>query len=326
MGDRKRKKKDSVESYSQLVVPEKMKSCYWEYFGFPADNDANVISKERVICTICTTQVSYCANTSNLRSHLKTRHREIYEELEIRVKVVPPEIYRVKEEKNFFDSGSQIKLIKVEHIDPSKKFFEDEDLYDPVQYEEVDEQTITELDDSDNKIIKETILEIPSKVEDVLDNSTTLQVLMKMIISDLIPTETVQGTGFIAFFRHLAKSPNEHLPDAKTLNELIINYYNQLIGKFLTLVKQTVRNNNFSLCFEKWTGCEKNSFITISVNVLLENYELQNIVLDVVGKVDWKIWFQKHEYLKMHENCIAAVTNYDDTKLKEYFAENTRGK
>lgn len=156
-------------------------------------------------------------------------------------------------------------------------------------------------------------------------DGVTLNLLMKMVISDLIPLETVQGYGFITFFKHFTKSSNTQLPDVISLNEAILNYYNQLVGKFNTVVKQTVRNNNFSLCFEKFECCERNSFITISANVLLANYELQNIVLDVVGKVDWKIWFQKHDYLKMYDNCVAAVMNYEDLKLKEFFAENTRG-
>lgn len=35
----KKKEKKSVDFYKQLIVPETMKSLYWEYFGFPADEE-----------------------------------------------------------------------------------------------------------------------------------------------------------------------------------------------------------------------------------------------------------------------------------------------
>lgn len=53
-----KKEKKSVEFYKQLIVPESMKSPYWEYFGFPADEDGNIISKEKVVCSICGNQVN----------------------------------------------------------------------------------------------------------------------------------------------------------------------------------------------------------------------------------------------------------------------------
>lgn len=59
--------------YSQLILPSTMRSKYWKYFGFPADH-TGILSRKKIICTICHTSIAYNKNTTNLKAHLQARH------------------------------------------------------------------------------------------------------------------------------------------------------------------------------------------------------------------------------------------------------------
>lgn len=56
-----------VYTYKKLVVPVSMRSIYWKYFGFPASETGEIITKLKIICILCKSQIAYNKNTSNLR-------------------------------------------------------------------------------------------------------------------------------------------------------------------------------------------------------------------------------------------------------------------
>lgn len=62
-------------SYQKLVVPKRMHSPYWKYFGFPASDNGNILTQDRIICILCKKQFAYKSNTTNLRVHLQSRHK-----------------------------------------------------------------------------------------------------------------------------------------------------------------------------------------------------------------------------------------------------------
>lgn len=65
--------------FSQLVRPPTMRSLYWRFFGFPATADGQIITRQKIICTLCNGEVAYNRNTTNLKGHLKNRHRGVIE-------------------------------------------------------------------------------------------------------------------------------------------------------------------------------------------------------------------------------------------------------
>lgn len=69
-------------TYKRLVVPNSMRSIYWQYFGFPATDQGEILTKVKIICTLCKTQIAYNRNTSNLRMHLQNKHGNILSDLE----------------------------------------------------------------------------------------------------------------------------------------------------------------------------------------------------------------------------------------------------
>ena len=69
-------------TYKKLVVPMSMRSIYWKYFGFPATDDGEILTKVKIVCILCKTQIAYNRNTSNLRMHLQNKHAHELLELE----------------------------------------------------------------------------------------------------------------------------------------------------------------------------------------------------------------------------------------------------
>ena len=67
---------------AQVLVPlPTPKSQVWDYFGFEANCNKKIISKEAVYCKLCTQQsiqIPYSLNTSNLTYHLSKHHPDIY--------------------------------------------------------------------------------------------------------------------------------------------------------------------------------------------------------------------------------------------------------
>lgn len=61
-------------AYAKVVCPGSMRSSYWKFFGFPANESGQILTRSKIICSICRRAISYNKNTTNLRSHLNARH------------------------------------------------------------------------------------------------------------------------------------------------------------------------------------------------------------------------------------------------------------
>ena len=56
-----------AESKPKLVSPKGAKSYVWQYFGFDTETE----EKKTVQCKLCSKNLPYSGNTTNLSSHLK---------------------------------------------------------------------------------------------------------------------------------------------------------------------------------------------------------------------------------------------------------------
>lgn len=99
----------STIPYNKLVVPQTMRSIYWKYYGFPAYEDGQIITKVKIVCLICNTQIAYNRNTSNLRMHLQNKHAEQLQQLEAEGPIRRPVLSQEAREKR-----AQKKLLKAE--------------------------------------------------------------------------------------------------------------------------------------------------------------------------------------------------------------------
>lgn len=61
------------EEEIEIYTPDHFKSNVWRYFGFE-NIQGKITGKDKVICRICRTKLSYHGTTSNLRAHLSTLH------------------------------------------------------------------------------------------------------------------------------------------------------------------------------------------------------------------------------------------------------------
>lgn len=75
------KDENDLVPFKNVVVPSSMRSPYWKYFGFPANENREIITKSKIICCLCYQHVAYNRNTTNLSTHLKNKHPELLAEM-----------------------------------------------------------------------------------------------------------------------------------------------------------------------------------------------------------------------------------------------------
>jgi len=73
---------DSCQSASPSVVsPSSRTSAVWKYFGFMKDDHGKLVKDSRAICKLCGQKVAHGGGTTNLKNHLRAKHRAIYNEV-----------------------------------------------------------------------------------------------------------------------------------------------------------------------------------------------------------------------------------------------------
>lgn len=71
------KSEDDISTFTTVVVPSSMRSPLWKHFGFPADDNREIITKSKIVCCICYNLIAYNKNTTNLSTHLTNKHPEV---------------------------------------------------------------------------------------------------------------------------------------------------------------------------------------------------------------------------------------------------------
>lgn len=76
----KKEKREILLNFSRINVP-KMKSVFWKYFGFPSNENGSIITKQNVVCVLCKRVLTNHGNTTNLRAHIQSSHKQIFSEI-----------------------------------------------------------------------------------------------------------------------------------------------------------------------------------------------------------------------------------------------------
>lgn len=71
------KNEDDILSFTNVVVPSSMRSPLWKHFGFPADENREILTRSKIVCCICYQSIAYNKNTTNLSTHLTNKHPEV---------------------------------------------------------------------------------------------------------------------------------------------------------------------------------------------------------------------------------------------------------
>ena len=66
-----------MASDKRILQNSVAKSHVWKYFGFFSGEGGTPV-KDKTVCRLCLSEVSYCKNTTNLRTHLERHHRSEY--------------------------------------------------------------------------------------------------------------------------------------------------------------------------------------------------------------------------------------------------------
>ena len=74
---------DKTKLEIELVAKQKTIAPVWKYFGFEADEKGKSRSSDHPKCCVCQQEVAAKdGNTSDLYSHLKNRHPDLYLQVE----------------------------------------------------------------------------------------------------------------------------------------------------------------------------------------------------------------------------------------------------
>lgn len=215
--------------YSQLIRPATMRSQYWKYFGFPADHEGNILSRKKIICTICNTSIAYNKNTTNLKAHLQARHDEELLTLDQtpskKIKLIyKPDLNGLKLEKNFEGTGASPKYL----YENSSKFEQTkfgghmdftnlpvdhettEDGNDKTLIDNDTDQTITSeppeyvMASTKGKDEQDLIYRSDSPIDDIISYSgnvfeDTEEALLQLFVESGMSPEIVEGIAFKKF-------------------------------------------------------------------------------------------------------------------------------
>uniref|UniRef100_A0A8D9EFA7 Zinc finger BED domain-containing protein 1 n=1 Tax=Cacopsylla melanoneura TaxID=428564 RepID=A0A8D9EFA7_9HEMI len=233
--------------FEKVSIPTGMKSIYWKHFGFPADGNGEILSKQKVICCLCSTQFSYAQNTTNIKKHLERKHPIQYKELHDRVGL-PVDEPLVKRKKN-------------------------KDEYQVVNVKPVIQEHYSICVQGDQG--EQAIISIPQQIHHDAKKATKKSAISKsvehlifqFIVRDLESPSVINSAGF----RHLmlSLSPKYDLPTEQTIiQELVPKMYDTLKNAMyndITAINMT--DNVFSLGLEHWEANDR-EYISYYINYL----------------------------------------------------------
>ncbi|XP_044597885.1 E3 SUMO-protein ligase ZBED1 [Cotesia glomerata] len=263
-------------TYKKLVVPMSMRSQYWRYFGFPATKEGEILTKIKIVCILCRTQIAYNRNTSNLRMHLQNKHSSELMELEANR---PPKQQFVQQ--NMKERRAQKKLLK------STTYIHTTNIDGTVQIDG-DLQYVTDPNVSFASLEDDLSLETPLRI--AMKNASTSKdqqqqqqlsyvisddgdiqhaenrdmnnLMTEVAVMDMQLPNFVEGLGFSRFMSMLSSSYD--IPSKSKLEtELIPNMYNKYKNYLVNVLNKV--STDIGLTIEEWKSSNDEYFITISM-------------------------------------------------------------
>ncbi|XP_026481868.1 zinc finger BED domain-containing protein 1-like [Ctenocephalides felis] len=275
---RKRKMQDTAEhatfSYKKIVVPVSMRSVYWKYFGFPADENGTILSKEYIVCSICQRQIRNNHNTTNLRIHLANRHNTLYTEL---LQTNSPSDLNKSDKKALTsdyptdtkrtytietDMEGVIKVTNDLPVEDAKAVYS---AYDRVGKMVTCKVDLPEIDDHMYAEQVDTLDEYYMQNPDnsPIDDHTLSEIITKFIVMDMHSPEIVNGSGFLLLIKTL--QPSSEIPTVEKIEQQIIPslYDDTKIG----IIQRISEHRHYiSLSIEEWLSCNEKNYVTFYIN------------------------------------------------------------
>lgn len=264
-------------TYKKLVVPPSMRSIYWKFFGFPATEDGDILTKVKIVCILCKTQIAYNRNTSNLRMHLQNKHAQELMELESSSlpsprQVLPQDNKERKIQKKLLKAGlSPTKYIYTTNTDGTVQIDGD------IQFVTDPNISLSNIEDditigqplrvmikggSSNSQNVAFLMSEENMTSQSVDVKTVSDAIAEFIIMDLQLPEIVEGRGFQRLVATL-RSPCEIPSKNKLEEEIIPRIYDNFRESVATSLSCVA--SELALTIEEWQSDNDENFITVSV-------------------------------------------------------------
>ncbi|KAL5284368.1 hypothetical protein ACFFRR_006574 [Megaselia abdita] len=288
--------------YTQTIVPNTMRSTYWKYFGFPGNDNHEILTKNRVVCTICNKVISYNKNTSNLRTHLVAKHPEKLFGLnnfnQSDSSVNSPKLGKTKKlsgKKESQDSGEISFEVLESYIPDQESFKKDYDKIPVLSYEVVEDEV--------EKVSIGTMTE--GEISCNLEQVSCSNQLLDVVIKDLVDPSCFSGSEFKRFLSRNGLKVHEL---EKEFEEYCCSLEYSPMGQF-------------SLGLEFFNNCEGSTFLSVYTTILKETaletklftivkFEGSTTLEELLTKIDLK-------------NCSAVVLSSDSPEpdLESFFTK-----
>ncbi|XP_055836838.1 uncharacterized protein LOC129905388 [Episyrphus balteatus] len=331
--------------YTRTVVPSTMRSPYWKFFGFPSDNSNNVLTKQKIICTLCNAVIAYNKNTSNLRTHIVARHPELLIEL-----------YNEKKKTNGTTAGQQsllqgktttltnadeppgAKRPKIQYVigcldnesndnEPGTsdtKSFDVSIIEDAIIEHSNDKATDnSDFDDFSGPITSnpeygfEEIEMNHSKGNMSVDDLSLEDQIVEMIITDLRSPSLVQETGF----EKLMTSINNRMamPRRHQIEQKINKLYNKNFKKIHQQIRAVTNTKPYAISMEFFRNVEEKSLVCIYFNHLIPvEARLQltaYTTLEITPNFELSTVFSDFNL----SNCSAVIMSDENELVEQFF-------
>ncbi|XP_063217348.1 E3 SUMO-protein ligase ZBED1 [Bacillus rossius redtenbacheri] len=276
-------------NYKKLVVPMAMRSIYWKYFGFPANDDGDILTKVKIVCILCKTQIAYNRNTSNLRMHLQNKHARELVELEAATppRRMNPELKEKRAQRRTInkthicpsDSPGQPYIYTTiadgtVHIDSDIQFITDPNISLRSMEDEPSNGT---CENSNLRVVVEggaqtgngqnVAIILPEENSNStlpnVDIKTVSDAIAEFIILDLQVPDVVEGRGFQRLIATL-RSPCEIPSKAKLEEELIPKIYDTFKEAVSTSISRV--SSEVGLSIEEWKSGNSETYVTFAIH------------------------------------------------------------
>lgn len=286
--------------YKKLVVPSAMRSIYWKCYGFPASENNEILTRNKIVCLLCKSQMIYNRNTSNLRMHLQNKHKHELETLEL---VQPlPSCKSGRTDQRSARRGSKLKRRSDETIQlMSLSGQADEQVTEsslPHYLTDMDEVTPLQA------IVKEVTTNQSYTLE---DGKLIADAVSEFVIMDLQSPEIVEGKGFQRLIATI-KSPCEIPSKNRLMDEFLPRIYDSVKEQLQPEISNI--NSEFSLSVEDWESSSGDIYSTVSMHFAqLEDGEFQTKILS-------NIYCSEMDALHWGSQFDAMVEEWDVKTLK----------
>uniref|UniRef100_W8BY27 Zinc finger BED domain-containing protein 1 n=1 Tax=Ceratitis capitata TaxID=7213 RepID=W8BY27_CERCA len=340
----------------------KMKSVYWQHFGFPTNEHDRIITKQNVVCTLCHKVLTNHGNTTNLRAHLQHRHKEIFQKICIENGIrVPPRRPLTKSSS----SGSAVGRLKRDPLRHKVKI----ECREPIQ----ETSNTGSLQGEEPSMLYETMVPMTYDDDDVIDNdhfvkvevsgsgnvgllkskpnsNETMEVITmdpkynmssnyrsemgEMVnqyqLQDALVNMVINDVRNVDTLYDQGMSifirtlcGNVELPSDKKIEGLIRELHSDKLTTLASQIKIRSQIKPYSLGFEIWKNVENKHFMSIYFNYTTDAPEY-NLLNQLYCTVEYNKFTSIDEIFEEFnlENCAAAIVSYEYDDYLKHFLKS----